>query len=69
MNYAGLIEIDGDYYYIGSNYKATVNATKTISAARTNGLLPAGTYEFGPDGKMVLDGANANAAGPLALVR
>ena len=49
---AGLIQIDGNYYYVktsncevvhGRNYWITV----------TNNLLPAGQYEFAQDGKMV----------------
>ena len=51
--HAGLIEIDGDYYYIDKTGKA-VTGTKTIKADWTNGLKPAGTYEFGPDGKMII---------------
>ncbi|MBR2867878.1 MAG: phosphodiester glycosidase family protein [Clostridia bacterium] len=51
---AGLLLIDGDYYYSsGSNGELTVNAVKYVS--ETNGLLSMGNYEFGPDGKM-LDG-------------
>ncbi len=47
---AGLIKLDGDYYYVRSNgalaigrYWVTVH----------NGLLPQGMYTFGADGKMV----------------
>ncbi|MBQ1363565.1 MAG: hypothetical protein IIY43_11040, partial [Oscillospiraceae bacterium] len=51
--HAGLICVDGDYYYIDSTCKA-VTGEKYIKAAWTNGLKPAGTYEFGPDGKMII---------------
>ena len=49
--YAGLIEIDGDYYYI-KHYG--VVATGSYYVTKTNGLLPAGTYNFGTDGKMIV---------------
>ena len=52
--YAGLVkDADGNYYYINSFKKAVKDCTYTIGAAKTNGLLPAGTYHFGPDGKMI----------------
>ena len=52
LNYAGLIEIDGDYYYIRSNGQAVTDRTFWIT--RTNGLMAEGSYEFGADGKMDL---------------
>ena len=48
--YAGLILLDGDFYYIRSNFQP---ATGKYYVAKTNGLLSSGTYEFGPDGKML----------------
>lgn len=51
--YAGLIEIDGDYYYVNSSYKVIRNTTYWIS--KTNGLMPEGNYTFDADGKMVID--------------
>ncbi len=52
--YAGLVQdSEGNYYYINSSLKAVTNRSYTISAANTNGLLPAGTYSFGADGKMI----------------
>ena len=52
--YAGLVQdAEGNYYYINSGKKAVKNSTYGISEARANGLLPAGTYEFGADGKMI----------------
>ena len=50
-NYAGLIEIDGDYYYINSSCKAV---TGNYTIWKTNGLMPEGTYGFATDGKMIL---------------
>jgi len=53
--YAGLVQdAEGNYYYINSRLKAVVSCIYEIGASRTNGLLPAGTYEFGADGKMLL---------------
>ena len=52
--YAGVVQDeDGNLYYINSTKKAVKNCTYGISAGRTNGLIEAGTYEFGADGKMI----------------
>ena len=50
--YAGLIQIDGDYYYVNSSCKVIHNQSYFVS--KTNGLMTRGTYEFGADGKMVV---------------
>ncbi|MGX8698896.1 MAG: hypothetical protein ACSW8F_03080, partial [bacterium] len=50
----GLVLVDGDYYFINSNSKPITNTTRYVSAEKSNGLLPAGYYEFGEDGKMVI---------------
>lgn len=48
---AGLIEIDGGYYFAnGTNGELTVNENRYVW--KTNGLMNASEYEFGPDGKM-----------------
>ena len=49
--YAGLIQIDGDYYYVNSSCKVVTTLHYWVN--RSNGLLPAGFYDFGADGKMV----------------
>ena len=49
--YAGLIQIDGDYYYVNSYCKVITNQRYWVS--KTNNLLPATFYTFGADGKMV----------------
>ena len=49
--YAGLICLDGDYYYVRSNCQLVVNAKYWVT--KTNGLLPAASYTFGADGKMI----------------
>ena len=49
--YAGLIQIDGDYYYVNSSCQ--VVTTKHYWVNRPNDLLPAGFYDFGEDGKML----------------
>ena len=49
---AGLIEIDGDYYYVKTSNCEVVHGRKYWITA-TNGLLPAGQYEFDQDGKLV----------------
>ena len=48
--YAGLIQIDGDYYYVNSSCKVITNQRYWVS--KTNDLLPAAFYNFGADGKM-----------------
>lgn len=52
LNYAGLIMIDGSYYYVRSN--GEVVHDRAYWTTKTNGLLPETTYEFGPDGKMIV---------------
>ena len=49
--YAGLIQIDGDYYYVNSYCKVVTNQRYWIS--KTNNLLPATFYTFDADGKML----------------
>ncbi len=48
---AGLIKVGDDFYYINSGYVAV---TGRYDVTRPNGLMPSGTYDFGPDGKMIL---------------
>ncbi len=50
----GLVEYEGNYYFINSYLKAVKNTWYAFSAAKANGLLPAGTYFFGEDGKLVI---------------
>lgn len=50
--YAGLIQIEGDYYYVNSSFKVIHNQNYYVS--KTNGLKAQGTYEFNADGKMVI---------------
>ena len=49
---AGLIQIDGDYYYVKSSNCEVVHG-RSYWVTATNGLLPAGLYEFADDGKMI----------------
>ena len=49
--YAGLIQIDGDYYYVNSNFEVIHNRNYFIS--KTNELLPQRTYYFDTEGKLV----------------
>ena len=50
--YAGLIQIDGDYYYVNSSCKVVTTLHYWVN--RPNDLLPAGFYDFGADGKMII---------------
>ncbi len=47
---AGLVEIDGDIYYVRSNGQI---ATGEYWITTTNGIMPQGKYNFGTDGKLV----------------
>ena len=48
----GLVEFEGDFYYVRPNGLLCTWAIY-VSAEKANGLLPAGNYEFGADGKMI----------------
>ena len=53
--YAGLVQdTDGSYYYISGNGCVAIT-NRSYYVTFTNGLLPAGTYYFGEDGKLVFD--------------
>lgn len=49
---AGLIQIDGDYYYVRTSNGEIVHG-KSYWVTATNDLLPSGQYQFGEDGKML----------------
>lgn len=52
---AGLIEIDGDYYYVRTSTGEVVHG-RTYWITATNGLpVPAAQYEFADDGRMILE--------------
>ena len=52
----GLVkDADGNYYFINSTLKAVKNTWYSFSTANANGLLPAGKYFFGEDGKMQIN--------------
>ena len=63
LTYAGLIEIDGDYYYINSSCKAV---TGHYWVFKTNGLMDAGYYDFAEDGKMIRTGPDQSKNGLVA---
>ena len=47
-----LVENNGDIYLVKWSGKVAVNETRDITNAKTNGLVSAGTYFFGEDGKL-----------------
>ena len=49
---AGLIQLNGDYYYVKTSNCEVVHG-RSYWVTDTNGLLPAGPYTFGTDGKMI----------------
>ena len=62
-NYAGLVEVDGSFYYIASDLKAVKNCTYYVT--KTNDLKPAGYYTFDVDGKMVIKNGLVEENGDL----
>ena len=51
--YAGLINIGGSYYYVKTSGEVVHGQKYWIT--KTNGLMKEASYEFGADGKMVVD--------------
>ena len=49
----GLVEYEGNYYFINSSLKAVKNTYYAFNAKYANGLLPAGRYFFDAEGKLV----------------
>ena len=52
----GLVEFDGDIYFVKNDGSIYTNGTLKVAEAKTNGLLPAGNYTFNAEGKRVSDG-------------
>ena len=48
-----LVEIDGSVYLVKWSGKVAANETRTVLAEKTNGLVDAGVYNFGADGKLI----------------
>ena len=51
-SYAGLIEIDGSFYYVRGTGEVVNNRTYWIT--QTNGLMNEGSFQFAADGKMII---------------
>ena len=49
---AGLIELDGEYYYVRTSNAEVVHG-RSYWVTETNGLMPAGMYTFADDGKLI----------------
>ena len=47
-----LVKVDGDIYLVKWSGKVAANETRAVTAAKANGLVEAGTYTFGADGKL-----------------
>ncbi len=63
----GLYEFNGDYYYVRSNGLLLTWSTY-VTEQKANGLLPAGEYKFGADGKLqMLNGPVVDAYNPAYL--
>ncbi len=50
----GVIDYQGNYYYIGKQGQVYKGSSLYMNASMTNGLLIAGTYYFNPDGSIIL---------------
>ncbi len=62
---AGLVMVDGAYYFVNSN--GTVATDTSLYVSKTNGLLPKATYTFGADGKLILERMPGDADGNNAV--
>ena len=51
LTYGGLIQIDGDYYYVRGTGEVVHGRVYWIT--KTNNLLPEGSYTFADDGKII----------------
>ncbi|MBQ4154103.1 MAG: hypothetical protein IJE01_02755 [Clostridia bacterium] len=51
---AGLIQLDGDYYFITKSGLVAKNQKRTITEETANGFVNPGRYTFGEDGKMII---------------
>ena len=51
LTYAGLIQIDGNYYYVRTSGEVVHGRSYWIT--KTNGLLPEKSYTFDETGKIV----------------
>ena len=63
----GLVEYEGSYYFFNSSLKAVKNTWYAFNDTMSNGLLPAGRYFFGEDGKLqILNGIVKDSAGNVS---
>ena len=53
VTYVGLIEIDGDFYYVRSSGEVVTDCMYYITW--THDLMPAGYYNFDSAGRMIMD--------------
>ena len=64
---AGLHEVDGEYYYANSNGTLKVDTVSWISY--TQGVIPAGTYRFDSEGRIIMTTELVDEDGTLYYYR
>lgn len=50
----GMVQVGADLYFVKQNGAVYANGSLFVSAAKANGLVEAGSYQFGADGKMIV---------------
>ena len=50
----GVVQSNGGYYFIGQQGQVVKSQGFVITEAKTNGLIPAGKYNFDSEGKIIL---------------
>ena len=53
----GMVEVDGDLYFVTMSGKVYTDGTLAIGEAKANGLVKPGKHTFGADGKMIIEPA------------
>ena len=52
---AGIVEYDGDFYFIKNDGSVLTSSTLKVTEAKANDLVEPGKYSFGADGKLIAE--------------